>query len=324
MSTRRRPPSGSSFEVWRMGRKQFQRQSGKERGFAGGNNGRNGGAVRSASQNSRFHGKSGAKVDAFSGSKEKMFGGGKQGIKSLGTKLSKGEQFALSGKKRARADGGVSAAAIPGGKVAWDPGSRRQRRKDEKTERKRAKLEVASQSSSSAIRRRLTDAQLTATEGGGNKKAHDSDWGKGVRRQRMLMMRAQTLVDTERARLTRYIDPAVEADIVAREQKEDKRLKTLHQIARRIEFENDPELGYIDPGSVHTLPQCPPRCSRAQRYWHRLTTVVPAGRVHRALPPPQAREPLRDHTTWRCLGPRRDAAVLPATPVSSVGVSRRG
>ena len=139
----------------------------------------------------------------------------------------------------------------------WNPGSRKQRRRDERGERKRAKLEIKSTTASRHRRRHLTDAQLTATEAGGNKMAHDSEWGQDVRRQKMLMRRAVTHVEAERKRLAAFIAPEVEAEIAAKEAVQAKRIETLHFVTQRLEIEHNPDLGYIDPGSGAVIVRFP-------------------------------------------------------------------
>lgn len=201
------------------------------------------------SRNTRFHGRPTGRVAAFSGSKEAMFGGKNRGILTMGEKLSKGEAFALSGKRRRR-EGGRPVAGIPG--QTWDPGSRRQRRKDEREDRKRRKLEAkakGSTASGAARRRKLTNAQLMAAEAGGNRLARDSDWGKDQRKLKMQMQRTVKEVEEERERLSSWIPPEVEAEIQAREAMANERLKSLHPVARKLQIEHGEVEGYVDPGS---------------------------------------------------------------------------
>jgi hypothetical protein len=221
---------------------------GKRQGSRGGRHAGGGGKQRPPKQNSRFHGRpvGQQKVAAFSGNKETMFGGGKRGIMSLGTKVSAGEARALSGKKRPRTKG------RPGVPQAWEPGSRRQRRKDEREERKRRKLESSASggtASGGARRRRFTNAALAAAEAGGSRMAHDSEWGNDMRKQQMQMQRLASAVEKERERLESYIDPEVEAEICAREAVADKQLQSLHPVARKLQIENGEVEGYVDPGS---------------------------------------------------------------------------
>jgi hypothetical protein len=165
-----------------------------------------------------------------------------------GKLVGKAEADAISGGKRKNRNQGGGAS---GGGYA--PTARKQRRREERMERKRAKLESNSAQQASSRRRMLTSAQLSATEAGGSHLERDGAWRKDVRRQRLQMQRAIGAVEQERERLESYIAPHVEAEIVAREKKEHKRLQSLHPVARKLEIEGNPALGYVDPGSGNCI-----------------------------------------------------------------------
>eukprot|EP01044_Picomonas_judraskeda_P000852 COSAG03_NODE_42_length_17101_cov_8.739031_5_plen_499_part_00 len=161
-----------------------------------------------------------------------------------GKLVGKAEADALSGGKRKnRNSGGAS------GGNGYVPNARKQRRRDERMERKRAKLEKDSAQQPSSRRRTFTQAQLSAAEAGGSHMQRDGEWRKDVRRQRLQMQRAVSVAKQERERLEFYIPPHVEDEIAAREKQEHKRLQSLHPVARKLEIEGNPALGYVDPGS---------------------------------------------------------------------------
>ena len=161
-----------------------------------------------------------------------------------GKLVGKAEADALSGgKRKSRNSGGAR------GSNGYVPGARKQRRRDERMERKRAKLEKDSAQQPSNRRRTFTQAQLSAAEAGGSHMQRDGEWRKDVRRQRLQMQRAVSAVKQERERLESYIPPHVEDEIAAREKQEDKRLQSMHPVARKLEIEGNPALGYVDPGS---------------------------------------------------------------------------
>lgn len=160
-----------------------------------------------------------------------------------GKLVGKAEAEALAGGKRKNRNAG---GARGGG---YAPTARKQRRRDERMERRRAKLEKNSAQTSSSRRRTFTQAQLSAAEAGGSHMQRDGEWRKDVRRQRLQMQRAISAVNQERQRLESYIPPHIEDEIVAREKKEHKRLQSLHPVARKLEIEGNPALGYVDPGS---------------------------------------------------------------------------
>jgi hypothetical protein len=161
-----------------------------------------------------------------------------------GKLVGKAEADAISGGKRKNRNAGGAR-----GGNGYIPSSRKQRRRDERMERKRAKLEKDSAQQSSSRRRAFTQAQLSAAEAGGSHMQRDGEWRKDMRRQRLQMQRAISAVNQERKRLESYIPAHVEEEIAARERQEDKRLQSLHQVARKLEIEGNPALGYVDPGS---------------------------------------------------------------------------
>jgi hypothetical protein len=161
-----------------------------------------------------------------------------------GKLVGKAEADAISGGKRKSRNAG---GARGGG--GYTPSSRKQKRRDERMERKRAKLEKDSAQQSSSRRRAFTQAQLSAAEAGGSHMQRDGEWRKDVRRQRLQMQRAVSAVNQERERLESYVPAHVEEEIAAREKQEHKRLQSLHPVARKLEIEGNPALGYVDPGS---------------------------------------------------------------------------
>ena len=169
-----------------------------------------------------------------------------------GKLVGKAEAAALwGGKRKSRGQGAAS-----GGGGGGEPSARKQRRREQREERQRAKLQRVG-SERTSTRRRFTNAQLSATDSGGSRLSRDSDWRKDVRRQQLQMQRAVAAVDAERERLEAHIAPEVEAEIRRKEQEQERRLQSLHPVARRIEVENDPDLGYIDPGSGQCIVRLP-------------------------------------------------------------------
>ena len=166
-----------------------------------------------------------------------------------GKLVGKAEADALSGgKRKQRGTGGA------GRRAGYTPGARKQRRRDERDERRRAKLESdSSKPTANGRKRTFLNAQLGATDGGGHTGERDGEWRKDVRKQRLNMQRCINMVVVERERLEAYIAPEIEAEIVAREKKEHKRLQSIHPVARKLEIEGNPALGYVDPGSGNCI-----------------------------------------------------------------------
>ena len=150
-----------------------------------------------------------------------------------GTKVSAGQAKAVFGdKKRKRGDSGGGAAAA----------ARNRGYADARMEKKRVKLEGKKQASRPYS---LTGLALRAAEDGGDRMARDSGWRKERARVKMKAQAALSAVERERENLEAYMEPDAVVAHKAATRAEEKRLKEMHPIARKLEVEGNPAIGCV-------------------------------------------------------------------------------